>query len=133
MQKYKCHKVVKAAEITFVYPVDTMDSFVQLQFAGTEQPVPYAVLVSKSTTSRYWPEIGDFLVEYEDGYTSISPRKAFLEGYALLEEDKSSNSSYEEEHLREIALAHGVSMAQRFDDNNALSRAKEYLAFLQGK
>ncbi|WP_339468145.1 hypothetical protein, partial [Pseudomonas lurida] len=29
------------------------------------------------------PNRGDFLVQYEDGYMSISPRKAFLDGYTL--------------------------------------------------
>ena len=31
--------------------------------------------------SRYRPVPGDFLVQYGDGYWSVSPRKPFLEGY----------------------------------------------------
>lgn len=31
--------------------------------------------------TRYQPVPGDFLVQYEDGYWSVSPRKPFLEGY----------------------------------------------------
>ncbi len=30
---------------------------------------------------RYKPVPGDFFVQYEDGYKSFSPRKAFIEGY----------------------------------------------------
>ena len=37
--------------------------------------------VKSSVISRYSPNRGDFFVVYEDGYQSISPRKAFLEGY----------------------------------------------------
>ena len=32
-------------------------------------------------TARYVPVPGDFWVQYEDGYQSISPRSAFLAGY----------------------------------------------------
>jgi len=35
--------------------------------------------------ARYIPVVGDYLVEYEDGYRSISPKKAFEEGYSLAE------------------------------------------------
>lgn len=31
--------------------------------------------------ARYKPKKGDFLVKYEDGYWSVSPRKPFIEGY----------------------------------------------------
>lgn len=34
--------------------------------------------------SRYIPVPGDYYVVYEDGYESISPRKAFEEGYVAL-------------------------------------------------
>ena len=34
--------------------------------------------------ARYRPEQGDFMVQYEDGYWSVSPRAAFLSGYVHL-------------------------------------------------
>lgn len=37
--------------------------------------------VPESAVVRYRPQPGDFLVVYEDGYQSFSPRKAFLEGH----------------------------------------------------
>jgi hypothetical protein len=32
-------------------------------------------------TVRYTPVAGDFWIVYPDGYQSLSPRKAFVEGY----------------------------------------------------
>ena len=32
-------------------------------------------------TRRFTPSAGDFWVVYDDGYQSLSPRKAFVEGY----------------------------------------------------
>jgi hypothetical protein len=34
-------------------------------------------------TARMTPKPGDFWVVYDDGYHSLSPRKAFIEGYVL--------------------------------------------------
>lgn len=43
--------------------------------------------VTADVTNRHWPNKGDFFVVYlgDEGYQSISPRQAFLEGYTLLE------------------------------------------------
>jgi hypothetical protein len=37
-------------------------------------------------TSRYQPKVGDFWVIYDDGYASLSPAKAFNEGYILMDQ-----------------------------------------------
>lgn len=40
--------------------------------------------VSEDLFARYTPEPGDYYVVYTDGYESISPAKAFEEGYTLI-------------------------------------------------
>lgn len=41
-------------------------------------------VVQPDVFARYTPVAGDFFVVYEDGYQSISPRKAFVEGYVKI-------------------------------------------------
>jgi hypothetical protein len=78
MPRYQSHKKVWALQIAAISRRDTK---IILQFADSEYaplPVPYEVV------SRYWPKPGDYYLLYEDGYQSISPRKAFEEGYTKL-------------------------------------------------
>ena len=77
MPRYKSHKVVHALEIGMVSEPDS-DTYIGYADAG------YGHIVFKvppEMLARYHPVIGDFHVHYEDGYSSFSPRKAFLEGY----------------------------------------------------
>lgn len=79
LKSYTCHKSVTAAEITSVgnYLTNRSGELVRaITLEGNvtiELPDPMFV--------RYLPGPGDFLVVYEDGYKSFSPRKAFLDGY----------------------------------------------------
>lgn len=70
--RYKSHKTVWALEIADV--TGTVLMFAEKGYAPIEASV--------EMFSRYTPAIGDFLVIYEDGYKSFSPRKAFIEGYS---------------------------------------------------
>lgn len=72
---YKSHKTVRALEIKQV------DGYT-LVFASADYP---PITVKDELFSRYMPVSGDFYVVYEDGYASISPRKAFLDGYTIVE------------------------------------------------
>lgn len=46
---------------------------------------PYApIKAATNMFARYMPVPGDYYVVYDDGYASISPRKAFEEGYYKL-------------------------------------------------
>lgn len=74
MPKYECHKKVWALEIA---KVTHGDGYVIHPADKGYGPVP----VDGEIFARYMPEPGDFYVVYSDGYKSISPRKAFLEGY----------------------------------------------------
>jgi hypothetical protein len=75
--RYQCHKVVRALKIgegATVNPNGTM--LLNIADGGFEP-----VRVSKEVVARHLPMPGDYLVEYEDGYRSISPGKVFEEGY----------------------------------------------------
>lgn len=76
MKTYQCHKRVKAARIVDV--TAQPGGGVELDIDNGTRFSADAAMVA-----RYTPVIGDYLVEYEDGYRSISPRKAFEDGYAL--------------------------------------------------
>jgi len=71
MPRYKSHKTVWALEIKDI--TDFRLHFVDEGFASIE--------IDPKMTARYTPVPGDFYVQYEDGYISFSPRKAFLDGY----------------------------------------------------
>lgn len=76
MPRYKSHKTVWALEIKTADRLTCRLSFVEAGYAP--------VNVAAEMWARYQPVEGDFYVEYEDGYKSFSPRKAFLEGYSRI-------------------------------------------------
>jgi len=76
MPKYISHKTVWALEIKAIEPCNAISH--RLTFADEG----YAQLdLTDDHFQRYMPVPGDFYVVYADGYKSISPRKAFLDGY----------------------------------------------------
>ena len=79
MPFYICHKRVQALEILEVgnyYPDPHGTKLLRaVRYDGG------SIGLSQDLFQRYVPVPGDFLVRYEDGYESFSPRKAFLDGY----------------------------------------------------
>jgi hypothetical protein len=79
LKPYTSHKKVSAVEITSVGNYATNRSGELMRSITLDHnltiELPDAMFV------RYVPVPGDFLVVYEDGYKSFSPRKAFLDGY----------------------------------------------------
>lgn len=76
MPQYRCHKVVHALQIKDVRAHD-----VSFQEAGYEP-----IHCPPAMFARYSPVPGDYYVVYPgDGYASFSPKKAFEEGYTLIE------------------------------------------------
>lgn len=71
MPRYKSHKKVWALEI------DTVNGH-RLTFRDKGYA---SILCDADMFSRYKPVAGDYYVQYDDGYKSFSPRKAFLDGY----------------------------------------------------
>jgi hypothetical protein len=71
MPRYQSHKKVWALKIAAV-------DGLRLSFADKG----YApIVVDFKLFARYRPLPGDYYVQYDDGYKSISPAKAFEEGY----------------------------------------------------
>lgn len=75
MKNYRCHKTVKAAKITNV-----MAGILSLENG-------YKRRVSKEWHQKHKPQVGGYLVEYDDRYLSFSPAKAFEEGYVCIDSD----------------------------------------------
>jgi len=80
MRKFRSHKIVEAESIS------------EVKFEAAQAPNSYLVLASGQEVhpsldffARGRPQVGDYLVRYEDGYLSWSPKKAFEEGYTEVE------------------------------------------------
>lgn len=82
LPQWKSHKVVRAARIRAIMK-DTVagDEVRTLELEGGET---WTAVLKHAIWARYVPVEGDYLVVYDDGYTSLSPAKAFEEGYAPL-------------------------------------------------
>lgn len=78
MKTYRCHKIVQASKIIGVTTSGKAVTELELE-DGTRITDNLAAL-----TVRHHPIVGDYLVMYEDGYMSLSPSKAFEDGYTEL-------------------------------------------------
>ena len=89
MPKYKCHKEVRALQIRAVITL-----FDGGQAETGEQDIVFKELdydkvrLSAEFVKKHNPKVGDYYVVYKDGYKSISPAKAFEDGYALKPHDE---------------------------------------------
>lgn len=76
---YVSHKEVHAAEVV---EVDVDRKWVDVRgLAGMVNRID--LQENSSIFARYMPIPGDFYVVYSDGYSSFSPKAAFVEGYSL--------------------------------------------------
>lgn len=73
MPKYQSHKQVRALQIRAV-------DGLRLSFDEGYG----AITVDPKMFTRYTPKPGDYYVVYDDGYASISPAKAFEDGYTRI-------------------------------------------------
>lgn len=80
LPEYKCHKVVKGAEIISIRP-STDESKVILTLKQDHANI-VDMLVEKTLVEKHEPAVGWFVVIYKDGYISFSPADAFIDGYA---------------------------------------------------
>ena len=81
MQRFKSHKIVTAARIIEVGTAAS-GALGYLLLQGHSTPVPMPM----QWWFRHSPERGGYLVQYEDGYSSYSPAKAFEEGYHMVDD-----------------------------------------------
>lgn len=75
LPEWQCHKVVRAAKITSVKPMGASGLFTLELEGGLEVHVTYVYY------QKHQPTAGNYYVRYEDGYESLSPPKAFEDGY----------------------------------------------------
>lgn len=90
MRKYKSHKVVEAGRID-MKPGPIAD-IVYISDPDGDGMIP--VQVPDGVFARGVPNEGDYLVRYEDGYMSWSPKEAFESGYSLLSEADQENGDW---------------------------------------
>lgn len=81
LPRWKCHKVVQAARI-----IDVLSRPLRLrldvEFGEGKFTQDSWFQPKPDIASRHTPVPGDYLVRYDDGYLSLSPAKAFEEGYS---------------------------------------------------
>ena len=82
MPQYHCHKKVRALQIDRIETgaERIIDGFTVF-FVDPAYP-PKAIRAA--VFARGLPQHGDYMVKYDDGYWSWSPRKAFEEGYTRI-------------------------------------------------
>ena len=76
---WKCHKIVKAGKITAFGPDWSGPVTVEDANGATCK-----VDMPPNAFARGRPNLGDYIVIYDDGYKSWSPAKAFEDGYARI-------------------------------------------------
>ena len=80
MPKYRCHKEVWALHITGISPQNADGSWDLLVSDGFLPRI-----ITNDWYLKHSPYVGGYFVQYEDGYTSFSPQKAFEEGYSRID------------------------------------------------
>lgn len=81
LPQYKCHKVVRAGKILATARNPNEDAV----FLDIDGVVNKWLFAPTGWLNKHNPDIGGYLVAYEDGYLSYSPAAAFEAGYRLLE------------------------------------------------
>jgi hypothetical protein len=82
LPRYRSHKIVRAAQIAWwhqggIGPID-----VHVDIDGAR----HVIEAPPDTFARGAAVVGDYIVVYDDGYISWSPRQAFEDGYTRVEE-----------------------------------------------
>lgn len=75
---WQSHKQVRASKIVEITEPESGYRYAVLECG---QRVP----LTADLTARYWPQVSDYIVVYEDGYVSISPAKPFEDGYTQID------------------------------------------------
>ena len=85
LPKWQSHKVVRGAKI---HSIDADNILLLVPMRGPDgkpaEDMIASVRAADRMFDRYMPVPGDYYVVYDDGYASISPKKAFEEGYHRL-------------------------------------------------
>lgn len=79
--KYESHKIVQAAKIVGFDTRDTGGRICAMVDPGDGVPVPFKPTVGEMLDES---NVGDWAMLYPDGYRSISPARAFEDGYSKI-------------------------------------------------
>jgi hypothetical protein len=87
LPRYKCHKEVCALRIKSIERVKARDGE-DPDAAGAiiipEESGFAPIRVSAEYLRKHRPQVGGYWIQYDDGYKSFSPSRAFEEGYARI-------------------------------------------------
>ena len=83
LPKYKCHKEVNAAKIQRIERAPGSDYDVFMSVVADGDAVER---VTHDWLVKFQPQVGGYVVVYEDGYRSYSPADVFEAGYAKVED-----------------------------------------------
>jgi hypothetical protein len=83
--RYESHKIVQATSITLI-DKDAIDGSTVL-FVHPDPAQPSVIFQPTEPAMAARASIGDYAVVYSDGYKSVSPKKAFDEGYTRVAGD----------------------------------------------
>lgn len=86
LPQFRCHKVVRAAKIVAIAFLG--EGLYRLALDGGVH-----VDVFRTWIANRAPAVGGYFVQYEDGYSSFSPAKAFEGGYTRLPYDEATDSA----------------------------------------
>src|ERR1700756_2398265 len=90
MPRYQSHKQVWALKISKVHKDEDGQG---LALVFDDRTFAMRAFTADQLKGRPTPEPGWYMVQYEDGYTSFSPAKAFEEGYTPVGSAGSARSS----------------------------------------
>jgi len=78
MPKYKSHKEVWALKITKINVTDQGRAMLETEGSVT------MIAVDIEWMNHYSPQVGGYVVSYDDNWTAYSPPEAFEAGYTLI-------------------------------------------------
>lgn len=84
LPQYQCHKKVWALKIKALEPEEGEHGKLVGMMMYPEEEGYAPKLLDAAFMTKHHPEVGGYYVQYEDGYFSYSPAKAFEEGYSRI-------------------------------------------------
>lgn len=84
MTEFQCHKVVLAAVIKDIPGTYLKGADLSLIIGLPDSDIAIPYLAVADMVSRFEPNIGDYVVLYENDYVAISPKQPFEDGYTQL-------------------------------------------------
>lgn len=84
LPKYRCHKEVWALQIAAIQTIYVNDLPTRRRAIVPVLAAYAPIEVDSDWFAKHEPQAGGYLVVYEDGYRSYSPREAFEGGYTRI-------------------------------------------------